>query len=99
MATATLFQVTVYCCYSNHTATKFHWEAITQIATPSNLRIIPEIVEEDPVSRSNMQTPHHFELLYWELSHFDCIVSHNNSLCLSLPGLSGAEDFMDIDLT
>ena len=27
-------------------------------------------MEEDPVA--NMHTPHHFELLYWENTHFDC---------------------------
>ena len=72
MATATLFQVPVYCFYTNLGGIKYHWEAIKPIATPANLRV-PEIVEEDPVT--NMHTPHHFELLYWERTHFDCIVS------------------------
>ena len=45
MATATLFQVPVYCCYTNLSGTKYHWEAIKPIATPANLRV-PEIVEE-----------------------------------------------------
>ena len=38
-----------------------------------------------------MHTPHHFELLYWELTHFDCIVSqldeysaHRFLFCLEL---------------
>ena len=47
MATATLFQVPVYCCYTNLSGTKYHWEAIKPIATHANLRV-PEIVEEDP---------------------------------------------------
>ena len=56
---------------------------------------VPEIVEEDPVA--NMHTPHHFELLYWEHTHFDCIVSQlDNSLCTSFPVLSGTEHFMDL---
>ena len=94
MATATLFQVPVYGCYTNLSGTKYHWEAIKPIATPANLRV-PEIVEEDPVA--NMHTPHHFELLYWELTHFDCIVSQpDNSLCTSFPVLSGTEHFMDL---
>ena len=94
MATATLFQVPVYCCYTNLSGAKYHWEAIKPIATPANLRV-PEIVEEDPVA--NMRTPHHFELLYWELTHFDCIVSQpDNSLCTFFPALSGTEHFMDL---
>ena len=87
MATATLFQVPVYCCCTNLSGTKYHWEAIKLIATPANLRV-PEIVEEDPVAK--MHTPHHFELLYWELTHFHCIVSqpddsaHRFLFCLEL---------------
>ena len=50
MATATLFQVPVYCCYTNLSGAKYHWEAIKAIATPANLRV-PEIVEEDPVAK------------------------------------------------
>ena len=94
MATATLLQVPVYCCYTNLSGTKYHWEAIKPIATPANLRV-PEIVEEDPVA--NMHTPHHLELLYWEHTHFDCIVSQlDNSLCTSFPVLSGTEHFLDL---
>ena len=93
MATATLFQVPVYCCYTNLSRTKYHWEAIKLIATPANLRV-PEVVEEDPVAK--MHTPHHFGLLYWELTHFGCIVSQpNDSLCTSFPVLSGTEHFVD----
>ena len=50
MATATLFQVPVYCCYTNLSGAKYHWEAIKPIATPANLRV-PEIVEEDHVAK------------------------------------------------
>ena len=96
MATATLFQVPVYCCYTNLSGTKYHWEAIKPIATPANLRV-PEIVEEDPVAK--MHTPHHFELLciLGTHTHFDCIVSQpDDSLCTSFPVLSGTEHFMDL---
>ena len=50
MANATLFQVPVYCCYTNLSGAKYHWEAIKPIATPANLRV-PEIVEEDHVAK------------------------------------------------
>ena len=94
MATATLFQVPVYCCCTNLSGTDYHWKLINPIASLANLRI-PEIIEEDPVFY--MQTPHHFELLYWESTHFDCIVSqHDNSPCASFPELSGAEHFINL---
>ena len=60
MATATLFQVPVYCCYTNLCGSEYHWEVVNPMAAPANLRI-PEIIKEDPVF--HMQTPHHFELL------------------------------------
>ena len=94
MATATLFQVPVYCCYTNLCGSKYHWEAINPMASPSKLRM-PEIIQEDPVFY--MQTPHHFELLYWESTHFDCIVSqHDNSPITSFPELSGSEHYVDL---
>ena len=87
MAAATLFQVPVYCCYTSLCGSKYHWEAINPIATTGNLRKL-EIIKEDPAFY--METPHHFELLYWESTHFDCIVSlHDNSLITSFPELSG----------
>ena len=94
MAAATLFQVPIYCCYTSLCGSKYHWEAMNPIASIGNLRM-PEIVKEDPAFY--MQTPHHFELLYWENTHFDSIVSlHNNSLVTSFPELSGAEHFVDL---
>ena len=67
MASATLFQVPVYCCYTNGNGTSYHWECTNPIATTTNFKI-PEIVEEDPAF--NIQIPHYIELLYWERTHF-----------------------------
>ena len=72
MGAAILFQVPVYCCYTSLCRSKYHWEATNPIASSGNLRT-PEVVKvkEDPAFY--MQTPHHFQLIYWESTHFDSL--------------------------
>ena len=69
MATATLFQVPVYCCYTNLSGANYHWEAIKPIATPANLRV-PEIVEE-------ACTPHITLNSYTGNTHTSTALFHN----------------------
>ena len=84
MAAATLFQVPVYCCYTSLCGSKYHWEAINPTASTGNLRTL-EIIKEDPAFY--MQTSHHFQLLYWESTHFNCnfcyIITHSSQLFLN----------------
>ena len=48
MAAATMFQVSVYCCYTSLCRRKYHWEAINPIAsTGGNLRTPVIKVKED----------------------------------------------------
>ena len=40
---------------------------------------------------------HHFELLYWDRVHYDCVVSHRTGKCSSsVPVLLGVESYIDI---
>ena len=42
MATATQLQVPVYCCYTNLSGIKYHWEAIKPIYIPANCCIVSQ---------------------------------------------------------
>ena len=41
--------------------------------------------------------PHHFELVYWDRSHYDCVVVQATGVCSSTaPLLTGAKSYIDI---
>ena len=41
--------------------------------------------------------PHHFEFIYWDKTHYDCVVLQDGSLCCDIfPQLTGKESFIDI---
>jgi len=85
VAIATFFQVPVY----NFTNSNgyFHWEIITPIkgaATSKELFY-------------NVKPPHHFEFLYWDKAHYDCVVPQDGSLCCStFPELTRKESFIEV---
>ena len=68
MATAMLFQVPLYSCYTSLVEANT-WEAINPMASPGNLRT-PKIIKQDRVF--HVQTFHHYEPLYWESTHCSC---------------------------
>jgi len=90
-AVATMFQVPV-CFFKNTIGDKYndcHWEVVNplKLSTLSNSDIFlkPKVV------------PHHFELIYWDGSHYNCVVLKETKKCSnSVPVLTRSDIYVDI---
>lgn len=91
---ATMFQVPVYYCKSSQDGV-YHWEVTNPLKCNS--------VNEERCSDVNVfymgKIPHHFELVYWDRSHYDCVVVQTTGVCsTSAPLLTGFESYIDITI-
>jgi len=74
IAAATLFQVSIYYCtcvtntFGNR---KYQWEVVKPLAAANQFNY-PHIVEDDPIHSAVI--PHHFELVYYNICHYDSVV-------------------------
>lgn len=83
IAIATMFCVAVFYCREKDSL--YHWEVINPLTCP---------VQGDNLTGAAI--PHHFEL-YWDGSHYDCVVSQSTGICSnSTPVLRGTETYVDI---
>ena len=80
---ATYFQVPVFFCTDPPKQGDYCWEYIKPLTSPENLKY-PVLVEQ-----FSPTIPSHFELVYYQRHHYDCVVSlQTGTIHLSPPQLT-----------
>ena len=92
---ATMFQVPVYYCKSSKDGV-YHWEVTNPLKCNSaSVYAEKRCLDADVFYMAKI--PHHFELVYWDRSHYDCVVVQTTGMCSSMaPSLTGAKSYIDI---
>ena len=94
MATATLFQVPLYCCMPHHDDTEYSWHIFQPLKPADKIRI-PVILSEEPYS--SFAKCHHFEITLINNNHYDCVVfKDTEKVCETPPSLSGKTYHIDL---
>lgn len=91
LTVATMFQVPVYYCKSSQDDVSY-WEVTNPLKckSPANEESLDDVFYMAKI-------PHHFELVYWDRSHYDCVVVQTTGVCSSsAPLLTGTKSYIDI---
>lgn len=91
LTVATMFQVPVYYCKSSQDDV-YYWEVTNPLKckSPANEESLDDVFYMAKI-------PHHFELMYWDRSHYDCVVVQTTGVCSSSATLlTGTKSYIDI---
>lgn len=95
IAAATLFQIPVYFCSQDPASNELTW-AVHRPVNSAGIRL-PSLMDEEYQSKDETIT--HVELFYYQLVHYDVIIStETNTICTTPPQLTGKPDPKTMEL-